>query len=61
VGVDQKGGESIARIGEKGSANDSGPKIENRVYRRRYNHELQKEFNSQNALNVTKTSKLRYA
>jgi hypothetical protein len=38
-----------------------GPKIENGFYRRRYNHELDKEFNSQNALNVTKTSRLRYA
>jgi hypothetical protein len=38
-----------------------GPKIENGVYRRRYNHELDKEFNCPNALNVTKTSKLRYA
>jgi hypothetical protein len=26
-----------------------------------YNHELDKEFNSPNALNVTKTSRLRYA
>jgi hypothetical protein len=38
-----------------------GPKIENGVYRRRYNHELDKEFDSPNALNVTKTSRLRYA
>jgi hypothetical protein len=38
-----------------------GPKVENGVYRRRYNHELDKEFNSPNALNVTKTSRLRYA
>jgi hypothetical protein len=39
-----------------------GPKIENNsVYRRRYNHELDKEFHSQNAQNVTKTSRLRYA
>jgi hypothetical protein len=38
-----------------------GPKIENGVYRRRYNHELDKEFNCPNALNVTKTSRLRYA
>jgi hypothetical protein len=37
------------------------PKIENGVYRRRYNHELDKEFNSSNALNVTKTSRLRHA
>jgi hypothetical protein len=34
---------------------------ENGVYRRRYNHELDKEFDSPNALNVTKTSRLRYA
>jgi hypothetical protein len=39
-----------------------GPKIENGVYRRKYNHELDKEFNnSPNTLNVTKTSRLRYA
>jgi hypothetical protein len=38
-----------------------GPKIENGVYRRMYNHELDKEFDSPNALNVMKTSRLRYA
>jgi hypothetical protein len=38
-----------------------GPKIENGVYRRRYNHELDKEFDSLNTLNVTKTSRLRNA
>jgi hypothetical protein len=38
-----------------------GPKIENGVNRRRYNHELDKEFNSPNALNFTKTSRLHYA
>jgi hypothetical protein len=38
-----------------------GPKIENGVYRRRYNHELDKDFDSPNALNVKKTSRLRYA
>jgi hypothetical protein len=27
-----------------------GPKIENGVYKRRYNHELDKEFDSPNAL-----------
>jgi hypothetical protein len=36
-----------------------GSKIENGVYR--YNHELDKEFDSPNALNITKTSRLRYA
>jgi hypothetical protein len=36
-------------------------KIENGVYRRRYNQKLDKEFNSPNALNVTKISRLRYA
>jgi hypothetical protein len=35
-------------------------KIENDVFRRRYNHELERKFNSPNALNVTKTSRLRY-
>jgi hypothetical protein len=34
--------------------------LEKGVYRRRYNHELDKEFNSPNALNVTKTRRLRY-
>jgi hypothetical protein len=40
-----------------------GPKIENGVYRRRYNYELDKEFDSPNVLNVTKTktNRLRYA
>jgi hypothetical protein len=37
------------------------PKIEHAVYRRGYNHELDKEFDSPNSLNVTKTSRLRYA
>jgi hypothetical protein len=40
------------------------PKFENAVYMSRYNHELDKEFNSPNALNalnVTKKSRLRYA
>jgi hypothetical protein len=38
------------------------PEIENGVYRRKYNHELDKEFNSPNSVNVTKTSRLlRYA
>jgi hypothetical protein len=32
-----------------------GPEIENGVYRRRYNHELDKEFISPNSLNVTNT------
>jgi hypothetical protein len=38
-----------------------GPKIENGVYRRRYNHELDREIDSPNALNVTKKKRLRYA
>jgi hypothetical protein len=38
-----------------------GKKIENRVYRKRHNHELDREFNSPNALNVTKTNILRHA
>jgi hypothetical protein len=35
-----------------------GPKIANGVYRRRYNDELDKEFDSLNTLNITKTSRL---
>jgi hypothetical protein len=38
-----------------------GPKIENGVYRRRYNHKLDKEFDSPIAPNVTKTNRLRFA
>jgi hypothetical protein len=38
-----------------------GSKIENGVYRRRCNHELDKEFDSPDALNATKISRLRYA
>jgi hypothetical protein len=38
-----------------------GLKIENGVYKRRDNHELDKEFNSPNTLNVTKTCRLRSA
>jgi hypothetical protein len=37
------------------------PKIENGVYRRWYNHELDREFDSPNARYVIKTSRLRYA
>ena len=39
----------------------SGPKIENGVYRRRYNFELQREFDRPSVINVVKTSRLRYA
>jgi hypothetical protein len=38
-----------------------GPNIENGVYRRRYNHKLERKFDSPNVLNATKTSRLRYA
>jgi hypothetical protein len=38
-----------------------GPKIENGVNKKRYNHKLDKEFCSLNALNVKKTSRLCYA
>jgi hypothetical protein len=38
-----------------------GSKIENSIYRRKYNHKLEREFDSPNVLNVTKTSRLRYA
>jgi hypothetical protein len=35
-----------------------GPKIVKGVYRRRYNHELDKEFNSPNPLNVTEDKQI---
>jgi hypothetical protein len=38
-----------------------GLKFQNSVYRRRNNLELDKEFDGPNALNVTKTSRFRYA
>jgi hypothetical protein len=38
-----------------------GPKIENDVYKRRNNHGRDKEFHSPNAVNVTNTSRLRFA
>jgi hypothetical protein len=38
-----------------------GLEIENGVYRRRYNHELEREYDSPNVLNVTKMSRLCYA
>jgi hypothetical protein len=38
-----------------------GLKMKNGLYRRKYNHELDKDFNSPNALNVTKTGRLLYA
>jgi hypothetical protein len=60
VGVDQKGGEPIV-FERKILRTICGPKIENGVYRRRYNHELDKEFDGPNVVNVTKTSRLRYA
>jgi hypothetical protein len=31
------------------------------VYKRKYNHKLDKEFDSPNALNATKISRMRYA
>ena len=38
-----------------------GPVIENGVYRRRYNFELEREFDSPIVINVVKTNRLRYA
>jgi hypothetical protein len=59
VGVDQKEKYQLLVFERKVLRTICGPKIENGVYRRRYNHELNKEFNSPNALNGTKTSRLR--
>jgi hypothetical protein len=61
VGVDQKGGEPIARIWEERSPNDMRPENRKWCLQEKVDHELDKEFNSPNALNVTKTSILRYA
>jgi hypothetical protein len=46
---------------ERFSEKYAAPKSKNGVYRRRYNHELDKEFDSPNAINVTKTSRFRYS
>jgi hypothetical protein len=56
--VDQKGGEPIHVFERKVHRMICGPKIANGVYRRRYNDELDKEFDSLNTLNITKTSRL---
>jgi hypothetical protein len=40
---------------------DVGQSVAIGVYRRRYNHELDKKFDRPNALNVTKTSRFSYA
>jgi hypothetical protein len=61
VGVDQKEENKLLVFERKVLRTICGPKIENVVYRRRHNRELDKEFNSPNALNVMKTSRLRYA
>jgi hypothetical protein len=39
----------------------SGPIVENGVYRRRYNFELDSEFDNPSVINAVKTSRLRYA
>jgi hypothetical protein len=38
-----------------------GPKLENGVYRTRYNFELQREFDSPCVIKIVKTNRLRYA
>jgi hypothetical protein len=38
-----------------------GPKLENCVYRRRHNFELQREFDSPCVINIVKTNRLSYA
>jgi hypothetical protein len=61
VGVDQKEGDQLLVFERKVLRTICGPKIENGVYRRRYNHKLDREFDIRIALNVTKSSRLRYA
>jgi hypothetical protein len=53
-------GNQLLVFERKGLRTICGLKIVNGVYRRRYAHQLDKEFNSSNALNVTKTIRLRY-
>jgi hypothetical protein len=56
------GGEPTARFREEGALRTiSGPIVENGVYRRRYNFELDREFDNPSVINVVKTSRLRYA
>jgi hypothetical protein len=38
-----------------------GPKIVDGVYRSRYNFEIDREFNSNNVIDVVKSNRLRYA
>jgi hypothetical protein len=38
-----------------------GPKLGNGVYRRRYNFELPREFDTSCVININKTNRLRYA
>jgi hypothetical protein len=61
VGVDQKEENQLLVFERMFLRTICRPKIENGVYRRRNNHELDKEFDNPNALIVTKTSRLRYA
>jgi hypothetical protein len=57
VSVDQKEEYKLLVFGRKVLRTIWGLKIKNDVYRRRYNNELDKECDSPNALNVTKTSR----
>jgi hypothetical protein len=49
------------RLSERCAARKSKMVSTCRHHKRRYNHELDKEFDSPNVLNITKTSRLRYA
>jgi hypothetical protein len=60
VGVDHREENQLLVFERKVLRTICGTKIENGVYMRRYNHKLDNEFDSPNALNVTKTSRLRY-
>jgi hypothetical protein len=51
VSVDKREENKLLIFERKGLRTICGPKIENGVYRRKYNQELDKEFNSSNALN----------
>jgi hypothetical protein len=61
VGVDQKEENQLLVFERKVLRTICDLKIENGVYRRRYKHEFEREYDSPNVLNVTKTSRLCHA
>jgi hypothetical protein len=61
VGVDQKGGEPIARIWEEGSPNDMRPENRKWCLQEKVQPRTQERVWQSNVLNVTRANRLRYA